>query len=79
MSGELPLSLRVSAGDGSVTEATEEPFELRFFRFGVRARIYEADRYIETIFPDGSAVPACPQPTSEYRATAGRLGYGDDL
>lgn len=34
--------------------------------------------WLETVFFDGSRVPACPEDTDEYRATALRLGYGAD-
>ncbi|GAC1495954.1 MAG: hypothetical protein NVS1B6_00600 [Steroidobacteraceae bacterium] len=35
-------------------------------------------QYLETVFPDGATVPAAPQDTDEYRATAEDLGYGAD-
>ena len=31
-----------------------------------------------TRLPDGAELHACPHDTDEYRATAKRLGYGDD-
>lgn len=33
---------------------------------------------VRTILPDGYTVPAAPEDTPEYRATAERLGYGTD-
>lgn len=33
---------------------------------------------LRTILPDGATVPAAPQDNDAYRATAARLGYGDD-
>jgi hypothetical protein len=48
-------------------------------RFGkVTVRIYHAHHYLETELPDGTIVPAAPHDTDEYRATAQKLGYGDD-
>lgn len=41
-------------------------------------RIFEDTHYLETAFPDGTKVPAAPQDTDDYRATAFRLGYGTD-
>lgn len=35
--------------------------------------------YTETVFADGSLVPAYPDGTPEQRLTSLRLGYGDDL
>jgi hypothetical protein len=34
--------------------------------------------YVETQFPDGTLVPAVPEDTDAYRATARSLGYGAD-
>lgn len=55
-----------------------DPSDLRFFRYGVRMRVFDEDQYLETIFADDSKVPAAPQQTEDYRATAERLGYGVD-
>ncbi len=35
--------------------------------------------YLETVFEDGSRVEASPMDDLEYRATAGKLGYGRDV
>lgn len=56
-----------------------EPTEIRFFRFGVKVRIFEDAHYLETVLRDGATVPAAPHDTDEYRATAAALGYGDDV
>lgn len=37
-----------------------------------------ADGYTETVFADGTRVPARPQDTEEYRERAKSLGYGED-
>lgn len=37
------------------------------------------DGWAKTTFPDGSSVPAFPEPTASYVATAERLGYGTDI
>lgn len=52
--------------------------DLLFLRFGVKVRIFDDDHYLETVMRDGTSVPAAPQDTDEYRATAAALGYGDD-
>lgn len=36
------------------------------------------DGWAKTTFSDGSTVPASPEPTASYAATAERLGYGTD-
>lgn len=41
-------------------------------------RIFEETHYLETVFPDGSKVPAAPQESDAYRETARVHGYGDD-
>lgn len=56
-----------------------EPSEFRFLRYGVRVRIFEDDRYLETIMRDETKVPAAPQDDEAYRQTARDLGYGDDV
>lgn len=38
--------------------------------------VWPSRRYLETIFEDGTKVPACPQDTDEYRKTAMDTGYG---
>jgi hypothetical protein len=38
-----------------------------------------ATGFTETIFPDGSRVPAYPNGSPEQRETARRAGYGDDV
>lgn len=53
-----------------------ESSHLRIYRYGVRMRVFERTQYLETLFPDGSSVPAAPQRTPEYAETAQRLGYG---
>lgn len=35
--------------------------------------------YTETMYADGTCVPAVPQETAEYRQTAEQLGYGGDV
>ena len=45
----------------------------------VQIRIFGGQHFLETVFPDGTRVPAIPQDTDEYRATAQRLGYGTDI
>lgn len=45
---------------------------------GCVVRVFDDARYLETVFPDGTRVPASPEDTDAYRATARRLGYGDD-
>lgn len=45
---------------------------------GCLVRIFDQAHYVETIFPDGTKVPAAPQDSDEYRATAQRIGYGTD-
>ena len=42
-------------------------------------RVFSAVRYCETVFADGSKVPAAPQDTDTYRARARELGYGDNI
>jgi hypothetical protein len=46
---------------------------------GCLVRVFNHARYVETVFPDATKVPAVPHETEEYRATATRLGYGDDV
>jgi hypothetical protein len=41
--------------------------------------VFPEARYLETVFADGAKVPACPQAVPSYRATAERLGYGEDV
>jgi hypothetical protein len=55
-----------------------EPTERLFYRYQVMVRIFESDHYLETQFPDGTRVPAAPQDTDQYRATAMALGYGEN-
>jgi hypothetical protein len=40
-------------------------------------RYFPEARYCETVFPDGTKVPAAPQDTDEYRAKSAAMGYGD--
>jgi hypothetical protein len=48
-------------------------------RFGsVLVRIFEDTRYLETVFPDGTKVPAAPHDTDSYRAQAEALCYTPD-
>jgi hypothetical protein len=42
-------------------------------------RYFPATHYTETIYPDGTHVPAAPTYTEYYRNMASQLGYGDDL
>lgn len=37
--------------------------------------MFEKARYLETVFPDGTKVPAAPQDTQEYVDRACELGY----
>lgn len=46
-------------------------------RLGATRIRFEGDLAITTL-PDGAEVVAAPQDTEAYRATARRLGYGDD-
>jgi hypothetical protein len=39
-------------------------------------RVFTADRFLETRFPDGAVCPATPEPTPDYLRTALDLGYG---
>jgi hypothetical protein len=41
--------------------------------------VHTEHAYAETLFPDGTRVPAVPHTTKQYRQTAERLGYGDDV
>ncbi len=45
---------------------------------GCIVRVYPAARYLETIYPDGSMLPAAPHDTDAYRQTARACGYGVD-
>ncbi|MDQ3833618.1 MAG: hypothetical protein M3315_08280 [Actinomycetota bacterium] len=45
---------------------------------GCIVRIWAHRRYLETIYPDGTTVPASPQGDAEYVARAKALGYGAD-
>jgi hypothetical protein len=63
-----------------VSELVDRPeSELLFLRYQVMLRIFDDEQYLETVFADGTRVPAAPQETDEYRATALALGYGDDV
>lgn len=42
-------------------------------------RYFPEARYCETVFSDGSKVPAAPQDTDEYRAKSAAMGYGDPV
>jgi hypothetical protein len=53
--------------------------EVLFLGHGVRVRVFEDDHYLETVFADGTRVPAAPQDSDQYRATASACGYGDNL
>jgi hypothetical protein len=53
-----------------------QPFTIQFRNCYVR--IFNTTRYLETVFNDGTKVPAAPQDTDSYRAQAQDLGYGDD-
>lgn len=53
--------------------------DLLFLRHGVLVRVFDGEHYLETQFPDGTRVPAAPQDSDQYRATAAALGYGEDL
>jgi hypothetical protein len=55
-----------------------DPTDRLYFRYQVMVRIFEDEHYLETVFPDGSRVPAAPHDSDEYRATAASLGYGED-
>jgi hypothetical protein len=46
---------------------------------GCVVRVFPETRYLETVFPDAAKVSAAPQTVPSYRATAERLGYGDDV
>jgi hypothetical protein len=72
----MPLRDHVQDGDGE--RRVSELSELLFLRFGVKVRVFEDDHYLETVFADGSTVPAAPHDTPEYRATAAATGYSDD-
>jgi hypothetical protein len=50
----------------------------RSFKNGVSVHVYDDQRYLETLFEDGTKVPACPQDNDKYRSQARQLGYGDD-
>jgi hypothetical protein len=83
MPGKLPVRLPVQ-GDSSavrgVSEVTDRPeSDLLFLRYQVLVRVFGDEHYLETVFPDGTRVPAAPQDTDQYRATAAALGYGDDI
>lgn len=41
-------------------------------------RVHVSPGYTETVFDDGTKVPAAPEPTQEYLDKARRYGYGDD-
>lgn len=41
-------------------------------------RVWNDQHYLESIFEDGTKVPAAPEDTDEYRNQARDLGYGDD-
>jgi hypothetical protein len=45
---------------------------------GCTVRVFPEERRLETIFPDGRTVPACPEDNDEYRKTAREHGYGED-
>jgi hypothetical protein len=63
-----------------VSEFVDRPeSELLFLRYQVMLRIFDDEQYLETVFADGTRVPAAPQETDEYRATALALGYGGDV
>lgn len=52
---------------------------MRTIAFGAcDVRIFDEDHFLETVFHDGTRVPASPEDTDQYRATARRLGYGID-
>ena len=42
-------------------------------------RYYPATRFTDTIYPDGTHVPASPEDSAYYRDMAQRLGYGADV
>ena len=54
-----------------------QPNEIRLG--SVIVRVWPEDHYLETVFPDGTKVPAAPEDTDEARSLASDLGYGDDL
>jgi hypothetical protein len=49
-------------------------------RFGAVTFMYDAKTgFGVTQFPDSAKLPAAPEDTEAYRATARELGYGDDV
>lgn len=43
-----------------------------------QVRIFDEVKYLETLFSDGTRVPAAPEDNQAYRENAERLGYGAD-
>lgn len=50
------------------------------FQFrGCVVRYTPEARYVETLFPDGTKVPAMPQDNDDYRYKSAAMGYGDPM
>jgi hypothetical protein len=74
----MPLFDRVPQRAGLCGRRVSDITDLLFLRHGVMVRVFNDDQYLETVFPDGSRVPAAPHDSDQYRATAVACGYGDD-
>jgi hypothetical protein len=53
----------------------DEVFELK----GCTVKLDRKNDYLETVFPDGTSVPAVPHKRLDYYKTADKLGYGVDI